>query len=338
MPGRAAGLVASLEEGFLVPACTSRHARRWVTGHRALSWPLLVAGEVAEYEAGSGGATVRVVTVGRAKRFQEWLGRIGAEPVAAASRRLSLRAPDALTRLDADLVLAEVHRWAAPTFRARGWHTVPSAVRWQARAVDVPPARPGRSLRCDLNLIARHPSVHELGRTAADWDQFFVDMVEPEARARFGSEAWTPSPRLRRRFQARGTLHFVCRDGVRIAGCCTLPMADGVWIPLSGVRHGDPALLKAGAGTAALAATLRWVAEAGSARVDLGRTSPFLDDGVAYVKAKWGFRPVPEPLAHLVALRVRPGCDAARALLDRHPARIETASGLAVLGGAHALA
>jgi hypothetical protein len=335
MRGDVVGLVAALEERFLVPVCTSRHARRWVAGHRALSWPLLLrGGDVAWYAAPSGAGSVRVATVGRTKRFDGWLARLGATlgPAFAVPRRMSVREPAALDRLDADLVLAHVHRWAAESFRRAGWHTVPSAVRWQADLAEVPPSRPCRSLRSDLNLIERHGYVHEVGTAASDWDEFFGVMVEPEARARFAARAWIPSPYLRRDFAARGTLHFVRLDGVRVAGCCTVPTADGVWMPVNGVRDGDPRLLAKGAGSAALAATLRWARESGFRRIDLGRTTPFLDDGVARVKEKWGFCPVAEPLAHLIAVRAHPRCAPALELLRRHPVRIETAAGLDTFG------
>lgn len=331
--GEAGGLVAAVEERFLVPACTSRHARRWVAGHRALSWPLMLrGGDVAEYAARIGADTVRVATVGRGKRFDDWIARLGAEHVPSAPRRASVRAPAALAAVDADLVLAHIHRWSAESFRAAGWHTIPSAVRWQAAAVEAPPLRPCRSLRSDFKLFERHGYVHELGGAASDWGEFFDLMVEPEAQARFASRAWVPSPHLRRELVARGTLHFVRLGDVRVAGCCAVPTAEGAWLPVSGVRHGDPALLAKGAGSAALAATLRWARENGYRRLDLGRTTPFLDDGVARVKRKWGFRPVPEPLAHLIAVRIRPGCAPALALLRRHPVHVETATGLVLLG------
>jgi Acetyltransferase (GNAT) domain len=333
VPGEAARLVAGLEERFLVPVCTSRHAGRWVAGHRALSWPLLRAGALTAHVATVNGASVRIVTVGRAKRFETWLERLGAKPAAAIAGRASLRSPDALAALDADLVLAHVHRWAADAFRRAGWHTVPSAVRWQADAGDVPPSRPHRSLRSDFKNLERHRYAHELAGTASDWSEFFELMVEPEAHARFAGRAWIPSRWLRREFATHGTLHFVLRNGVRVAGCCVVPTAAGVWLPVSGVRHGDPELLAAGAGSAALAATLRWAADRGYHRVDFGRTTPFIDDGVAWVKQKWGFQPVPEPLAHLIAVRARAGCPPARELLQRHPVRIETGSGLGVFGG-----
>ncbi len=333
MPTDAPGFAAALEERFLVPVCTSRHAQRWVTGHRALSWPLVQAGEVRYYSVPAGDETIRMATVGRPKRFEEWVSRLGARPADRADGRVSLRTPAALDGVEADLLLAHVHRWAAEPFRRAGWHTVPSAVRWAARAREVPPVRPSRSLRCDLKRVARHAYTHEVAGAAADWEEFYLGMVEPEAKARFGGEAWLPSTRLRHDLAARGSLHFVLLDGARVAGCCAVPAARGVWIPLTGVRDGDPRLLAAGAGTAATLATLRWAAQAGYERVDLGRTTPFLDDGVAFVKQKLGFEPVPEPLAHLVAIRMRRGARAAARLLREHPVRIETAAGLAILGG-----
>jgi hypothetical protein len=166
---------------------------------------------------------------------------------------------------------------------------------------------------------------------ARDWEEFATTMVAPHANARFGGDAWTPSPYLLRQFAGRGQLHFVIRDGARVGGVCTLLNGDTVWLPLMGVRCGDPALLRAGVSVAAYALAFEWARSQGCARVDMGRTSPFLHDGVQQYKRKWGLDPCPDPLAHLTAVWL--GSEAARLAFAREPVLIERAAGLWLYAG-----
>jgi hypothetical protein len=65
--------------------------------------------------------------------------------------------------------------------------------------------------------------------------------------------------------------------------------------------------------------------------VDLGRTSPFVNDGIQLFKRKWGFVPIADPLAHLVAVLVR--SDLAREAFSREPVMVEDGGGLRVYAG-----
>jgi hypothetical protein len=57
-----------------------------------------------------------------------------------------------------------------------------------------------------------------------------------------------------------------------------------------------------------------------------------VNDGIPRSKHKWGLRPVPDPLSHLVALRVgtKP---ALRRAFAAQPVMLETADGLAAYAG-----
>jgi hypothetical protein len=109
-------------------------------------------------------------------------------------------------------------------------------------------------------------------------------MVRPMAQVRFGADAWVPSDRLLRQFARRGVLHLVSLGGLPVAGTCTVRRGDGIWLPVGGIRGGDPALLKAGALAAAMGLTYAWARNQGCRRVDAGRTSCFISDGVAWSK------------------------------------------------------
>jgi hypothetical protein len=227
---------------------------------------------------------------------------------------------------DADLILVEVHRWMGPRFRRAGWLMVPDAVRWEGELSQVPPARPSRSLLKDLKKVQRHGYTVEHTTAPADWEEFDSTMLRPLALARHGNKAWLASRGLLQQVSRAGTLHFVRLDGERVAAACSVPRGETIWLPLSGIKNGDPSLLRRGASVAALAATLDWARAQGYRSVDLGRTSPFLHDGVQQFKRKWGLLPVADPLAHLVG--VWAGSALGRAVLSRSPLLIETVDGL----------
>jgi hypothetical protein len=132
-------------------------------------------------------------------------------------------------------------------------------------------------------------------------------------------------------FAAAGRLHFAVRDGVRVAGACSVSQGDKLWLPLTGIRHGDPLLLRQGAGTAALALTFGWAKAAGYRQIDAGRTGPFINDGIQHSKRKWGLSPSPDPLAHILA--VLPKTEAARQVFATEPVLIENGSHLGTYAG-----
>ena len=94
---------------------------------------------------------------------------------------------------------------------------------------------------------------------------------------------------------------------------------------------GDPILFRRGASLAALTLGIEWARAEGCRQVDAGRTGPFLGDGVLRLKRKWGLRPVVDPLAHVVAVRVR--SPAARTAFAREPVLVETSDGIAEYHG-----
>jgi hypothetical protein len=98
-----------------------------------------------------------------------------------------------------------------------------------------------------------------------------------------------------------------------------------------GIRHGDPLLLRQGAGNAALALTFDWARGSGHRRIDAGRTGPFINDGLQQSKRKWGLAPAPDPLAHVAAVWV--GSEAARQAFCRQPVLVEEGIGLRVYAG-----
>ncbi len=207
---------------------------------------------------------------------------------------------------------------------------MPAAVRWVGELEEIPGPSPSRSLREDLRKVARQGFALVQTTDPADWELFATRMVEPQARARFGGQAWVPSARLLAEFRRAGTLHLVRQGEEVVAGICSVPSGDTLWLPVMGVRDADPLLFRQGASLAAVALTIEWARARGYRRMDLGRTSPFVTDGVQRMKRKWGFRPAADPLAHLVAVRAVSG--AARAAFAREPVLALDWRGLRVHG------
>lgn len=325
---------AEIEERLLVPSYASRWSSLTVTAHRMLAFPLQLRGPVRRRTVESDGEQVTLLEIGRPKLTEPLCAHLFGElPPAETETSRSLRDPLRAAGT-AHLVVAEIHRWIAARFRRAGWIIVPDHVRWQGELSAVPPPAPSHSLKDDLRKVRSRGYTLEHATSAADWEEFVTTMVEPQASARFGSDAWLPSPYLLRRFAERGRLHFVVLNGVRVSGICSLRSGDTVWLPLTGVRHGDPGLLRAGASVATWLLTMEWARAEGCVTVDLGRTSPFLHDGVQQYKRKWGLDPCADPLAHLSAVWV--GSEAARRAFAREPVLIEREAGLWLYAGAGA--
>lgn len=325
-------LAARVEERLLIPSYASQWAFASIFAHRAMSLPLQLMGQVQRRTVSLGATRIEVVGIGRQKLIDPLCGRLFGElPGSRSEGRHLTWSPEGLRHLEADMIVAEVHRWMAPRFRRAGWVTVPSSVRWHGNVGTVPPQEPSRSLLANLAKIRRHGFSLVQATEPGDWAEFYETMVEPQARARHGANLWLPSPVFRRKLAERGTLHLVVENGVRVAGACTIPNGDTAWFPLIGVRDGDPELLQRGAGVAALALPLEWARKQNFRRFDLGRTGPFLNDGLQQYKRKWGFLPVPDPLAHFTAIWL--GSDVAREAFRYQPVLVEDAHGLQTYAG-----
>ncbi|HKH82371.1 MAG TPA: GNAT family N-acetyltransferase [Gemmatimonadales bacterium] len=325
-------LVALIEERLIIPSYASDWAAASIGLHRLLSLPLQVTGEVRRRSVHVADETIDILGVGRDKLIGSFYsGLLGTLPSATyEGRRLTVR-PKILTTLPADLIAVEVNRLIASKFRDEGWLIVPRTVRWHGELATVPPPVPSKSLASNLAKLRRQDFQLVQSTSLQDWDEFYRTMVAPQAHARHGSEAWIPSQSFLRQLSEIATLHFVVENGIRVAGVCAVPHGDTVWFPLMGVCGGDPGLLQRGAGVATLALPLEWARQKNYRRIDLGRTGPFVNDGLQRYKRKWGFVPVPDPLSLVVA--VWTGSAKVRRAFSREPVLIETQRGLETYAG-----
>ena len=315
-----------------MPTYASRWAPATIAAHRGMALPLQLVGQVHRWSVPFGGTTIHLAGIGRKKLIEPlYLRLFGELPEPTRGTRRMLWSPALLANIGADMVVAEVHRWMAPRFRRSGWVIVPQAVRWQGELAQMPPAQPQRSLLEDLRKIRQNGFTISQTTALEDWEEFYTEMVQPQARVRHGATAWLPSRRLMDEFATEGTLHFINQGGVRVAGACSLRRGDTLWLPLSGIRGGDPLLLRQGAGAAVLALTLDWARAAGYHRVDAGRTGPFINDGLHQFKRKWGLSPTRDPLAHVAAVWV--GTAAARQAFARQPVLAEDEAALRIYAG-----
>ena len=330
---RRPGVTAFLEERFLVPAYSSPQAPLWIAAHQAVSIPLQIQGTVRHYAARRDGRELRVVGIGRRKRFEPLLRRLFGEftDVATAGTR-RLWSPAALEGFEADLVMAEVNRMVAPRFRNSGWLLMPDSVRWAGETAMLPPQVPSHSLKEDYRKLRRYDYTLQQTTDWKLWEEFYETMLVPQAVGRFGDAAWLPSRRFIAELAARGVLHMLSQNGRWVAGICSVRHGDTLWLPLAGVLGGDPLLLRQGVSVAVFSSIFRWAREQGAVRIDAGRTTPFLNDGIPRSKSKWGLQPVLDPLSHLVALRFDRSSPIG-AGFAAHPIMVESASGLKAYSG-----
>jgi hypothetical protein len=340
-----AGVIAGAEEAFLIPVYAGENPERWVALHRLLTRPLLRLDEVREWRATVDGHAVNVAACGRPKRFR-WLftrlfGDLGPGQLGPRVRTTD---PRCFSEITSDFLAVEVHADAAAAYRANGWIVVPELVLWGADVFDpwlAASGHAGRGLRSDLTLIAGAGYRAEEGGSSADWICFREEMLFPYVRQRFGSEAWLPSRGFLRALRARGRLLFAVRDGRRVSAICFVQRGRHVWAPVLGVLGGDAELVRQGAIAALYKHLLDWSREHGVETIDMGRTRASVADGAAWFKHKWGFRPRPDPLAHLVALRIGPGAAPVRERLAALRILVQCGDGLHLLeagpgDGAHA--
>jgi hypothetical protein len=328
----ARSLMAAVEERLLVPTYSSKRAAFPIAAHRGLALPFQLVGQVRRRSAGFAGGLIGILEIGREKLLRSLGTRLFGElPRATTEVRRPLWSPTLSDEPDADIVMAEVHRWMAPRFRSAGWLIVPQSVRWQGSLDAIPPKDCSHGLLENMRKVRKQEFAIEQSSAPADWDEFYSTMVGPQALARHGSTAWVPSRLLMNDFARKGVLHLITRGGERVAGICTVPRGDTLWLAISGVRNGDPALLRLGAGVAILALTIEWARAQGFRALDAGRTGPFCNDGLQQFKRKWGLTPVVDPLSLVAAVRVQ--SPAARQAFSREPVLVEEDANLRVYAG-----
>jgi hypothetical protein len=214
----------------------------------------------------------------------------------------------------ADLETALVHPWHAGRWARAGWTLVPRTVRFQLRQPREwrPPAgRRERGLLRELQRAERGGFNVEEASARAALAEFRARMVAPYARTRFGRDARIAIGRAAR----RGTILFLRRDGVRVAGILLVPLRSRLVLLRLGVLDGREDLLREGVVAAVYREAIGWAARRGYDTVDGGLSSAFVQDGIHRWKLKWRFLPEELPFLDRLALRAR--TPAGRRALER---------------------
>lgn len=204
----------------------------------------------------------------------------------------------------ADLEATFVHPWHATRWVRAGWHVSPWRLRfeldlrspWRAAA-----GRDGRSVANNLRRAERAGFAVEEVAAAGALPEFRARMVVPYARRRFGIRA---SSRIGRSARG-GTILFIVRDGVQLAGGLVVPRGDRLHFPRLGVLDGRTELVREGVLAALYARTIEWGRARGFRTLDAGLACASAADGVHRWKVRWGFVPRDTPLEDRIALRAR---------------------------------
>jgi GNAT acetyltransferase-like protein len=314
-------------------ARSSRYPRAWESGYSLIAAPLLVRGAVREYVGRATGRTARALCIGREARFEELLETLmeGAEAMARGDAGSLWAPPTAVQGTAADLTAVEIHPWAAERFRRAGFLIVPQFVRWLGDPQYLPPARPRESLRSDLRKIAAAGFAPEWVEqpTRDEWRQFWGEMIVPYLSRRFGGRAWIPTGTYTRTVTRKGSLLYVTQNGRRVAATGMIKQGDRLWIALMGIRQGDAELVRQGAGAALYMFEIEHARAAGIRQIDIGRTSPFLRDGISRYKEKFGYSPVRDPLSPMIAVRIDPRHEGLNAALAENPVLVDDGTELA---------
>jgi hypothetical protein len=238
-----------------------------------------------------------------------------------------------------DLVVVAMHRNAEPELRQKSF-TLPNFVRqWielptTAEALDAS-IHANRETRKDRNKLLRNGFTYRISREERDVEEFYHTCHRPYILSRHGATAHVDSYReFRRYFLNDGELLMVWQHERMVSGVL-MQQRDGVLHALlNGVLHADPELLQEGALAAEYYYSIVEAQRRGCTWQEMGRSRPFLNDGIVRFKKKWGCQVQPaddDPLEfHLMVGRWSP---AVLRFLGEHPllTRVRTGkqSGLA---------
>lgn len=201
---------------------------------------------------------------------------------------------------DTDMVVAATTPVLASAFRRRGCLIVPATIRLggQPETLAKLMGNADESLRSDLRLVRRSGYRLEVRQySRPDSVTFYERYVVPHARTRFGNAASLPTFEWMDRSFASGFAILAWRAGAEDpdAILITVPRSDALWTAHLGTRDAEPSIMRRGGVAALYAFAIEVAADRGADLLDMGRSRPWLADGVTRYKWKWGFRPFVDP-------------------------------------------
>lgn len=224
--------------------------------------------------------------------------------------------------------LAIVERQHRPAHGRPGTFLIPC---WVGGDIDVAVAerriRTTPHLKPDLRRIHKYRLSYAVERAPEQLLRFYDEMYVPYIRNVYGARTFLVS---RAEFSAHLPnleVVMVLRDGEAVAGGTLLYEAGQVRAWCMGVKNGDRRYVREGAIAAIYRYQIAHLASAGRARLHLGASRPFLNDGVLAFKRKWGMRAA-DRMAKWFQLTCPRHCEAGRAFLAHNPFIYETAGTL----------
>lgn len=224
-------------------------------------------------------------------------------------------------RLDADIVLLRIHRFARITAESAGFITMPS---WVDMFIDTrgtledvltrsPVGR--RTLKSDLRRIAREGLEPRLG-SGDDVSIFLRELYEPYTRARWDTSYVPAPPSWVRQAPRFCQVLWIERHGERVGGALLEPRGHELRDVAVGVREQDDPY---GVRAAQYYFAIQHEITHGYRRLALGGCRPVLSDGVVRTKRKWGAVLTPTLQWDYLALALPRGLGALRGFLTAHP-------------------
>ena len=175
-----------------------------------------------------------------------------------------------------------------------------------------------RKVSEELRQIRHNKLEYEITRDPQKFDDFYHNMYVPFATGRFGACADVSHyQELKTQFEDSDLL-LVKYNNQAVAGSLLLHGKTGTCLWDLGIRDGDRAHLKRGAGAALYHFALQYLEAQGRTNAGLGWSRPFLRNGVLQFKRKWSQRIV-RGRSRGFALRILANTPAAIAFLRENP-------------------
>jgi hypothetical protein len=301
----------ALRAGWRLPAT---QALGNVAGHAPIS--LLLFGQRASYDY----------------LLEKWFGsnwtaRPEKEWTFSEAARLHLR------QTDAQVVLAPATPWTARLFSRKGWTILPF---WVDCCLSLEPSVEtvlgaiSRTLRQEMRATEALGYTLEYSDGKDDLEVFWTQMHLPTIRGRHGVHGILAELSQGQELLQNGRFMKLYRGKEWVAGGLMVHRAQELWFAKLGWLQGDQDLLRAHVVNLLYRGAIRYAAESGYRRINLGGCRGFLDDGIFQYKMKW--RAVPEirrfqysgsvlwgPLYDLYAVRFDSANETVQHLLAKHP-------------------
>lgn len=198
------------------------------------------------------------------------------------------------------------------------WLRIPAWVNGEVDLPLSPNVLASGNVKKDLRKIRKNELTFEVTRDIEKFDDFYQHMFVPHiARVHGrGARIW-PREFVLEHFE-NGELLLVNKGGRSIAGGLISYAETVPLLAVMGVRDGNREFVREGTIGARYHFTFRHLVEKGFAKVALGRSRAFLDNGVLRYKKKLGVRLV-GPTEGYFYLRAPHDSEASRALLKNNP-------------------